>query len=51
MALASRSCPKGPYRFVDREYLPIHHESDPEAICAVLPGPLEPDGNHVVSKL
>jgi acetoacetate decarboxylase len=47
MPLASPSYPKGPYRFVDREYLVIHYESDPDAIRAMLPEPLEPDGNHV----
>lgn len=48
MPLASPSYPKGPYRFVDREYLLIHYESDPDAIRAMLPEPLEPDGNHVI---
>jgi acetoacetate decarboxylase len=47
MPLASPSYPKGPYRFIDREYLIIHYESDMEAIRALLPEPLEPDGNHV----
>ncbi len=47
MPLTSPSYPKGPYRFVDREYLIIHYESDPDAIRAMLPEPLEPDGNHV----
>jgi len=32
MPLASPSYPKGPYRFIDREYLLIHYESDPDAI-------------------
>ena len=48
MPLTSPSYPKGPYRFVGREYLLIHYESDPAAIRAVLPEPLEPDGNHVI---
>ena len=47
MPLASPSYPKGPYRFVNREYLLVHYESDPDAIRAMLPEPLEPDGNHV----
>ena len=46
MPLASPSYPKGPYRFVDREYLVVHYESDPEALRAMLPEPLELDGNH-----
>ena len=48
MPLASPSYPKGPYRFIDREYLLIHYESDPDAIRAMLPEPLEPDGNHAI---
>ena len=47
MPLASPSYPRGPYRFINREYLVIHYESDPDAIRAMLPEPLEPDGNHV----
>jgi acetoacetate decarboxylase len=47
MPLSSPSYPKGPYRFVNREYLVIHYESDPDAIREMLPEPLEPDGNHV----
>jgi len=47
MPLASPSYPKGPFRFIDREYLLIHYETDPEALRAMLPEPLEPDGNHV----
>jgi acetoacetate decarboxylase len=48
MPLTSPSYPKGPYRFIDREYLLIHYESDADAIRAALPEPLEPDGNHVI---
>ena len=48
MPLTSPSYPKGPYRFIGREYLLIHYESDPDAIRATLPEPLEPDGNHVI---
>ncbi|NNN15832.1 MAG: acetoacetate decarboxylase [Acidimicrobiaceae bacterium] len=47
MPLASPSYPKGPYRFLNREYLLVHYESDPEVIREMLPEPLEPDGNHV----
>lgn len=47
MPLASPSYPRGPYRFTDREYLLVHYESDPDAVRAMLPEPLEPDGNHV----
>ena len=43
MPLASPSYPKGPYRFVNREYLIIHYQTDPDAIRAMLPEPLEPE--------
>jgi acetoacetate decarboxylase len=48
MPLTSPSYPKGPYRFVNREYLLIHYKSDPDVIRAMLPEPLEADGNHVI---
>lgn len=47
MPLASPSYPKGPFRFFNREYLLIHYETDPEMLRALLPEPLEPDGNDV----
>jgi acetoacetate decarboxylase len=48
MPAASPSYPRGPYRFIDREYLIITYESDPEAIRAALPEPLQPDGSNTV---
>ncbi|PKO68758.1 MAG: acetoacetate decarboxylase [Betaproteobacteria bacterium HGW-Betaproteobacteria-16] len=48
MPMASPSYPKGPYRFVDREYLIITYQSDAGAIRAALPEPLEPDGSDTV---
>jgi acetoacetate decarboxylase len=42
MPLAGPSYPAGPYRFVDREYMVITYESDPETIRRQLPEPLEP---------
>lgn len=48
MPAASPSYPRGPYRFRDREYLIISYESDPAAIRAALPEPLEPDGSDTV---
>jgi len=48
MPMASPSYPTGPYRFVDREYLIISYESDPEAIRAALPEPLQADGSNRV---
>ena len=41
MPAAAPSYPKGPYRFINREYLVITYETDPEAIRAALPEPLE----------
>jgi len=40
MPPASPSYPRGPYRFVGREYLIITCESDPTAIRESLPEPL-----------
>ena len=48
MPMASPSYPRGPYRFLNREYLIITYESDPDAIRAQLPEPLEPDGSNTV---
>ena len=33
----------GPYRFVNREYLIITYRTDPDALAAVITGPLEDD--------
>jgi acetoacetate decarboxylase len=41
MPLTNPSYPPGPYRFVDREYLVITYRTDPEALRAVVPEPLE----------
>ncbi len=48
MPLASPSYPKGPYRFIDREYFIVAYESDPDIIREQLPEPLEPDGSNTV---
>jgi len=48
MPIASPSYPRGPYRFVNREYFIVTYESDPDAIRAALPEPLEPDGSNTV---
>ena len=42
------SYPIGPYRFVDRQYFNVLYESDPDAIRAMVPEPLEPDGSGTV---
>ena len=40
MPLTNPSYPRGPYRFVDREYFIITYRTDPEALRAVVPEPL-----------
>src|ERR1700748_3578488 len=41
MPLTSPSFPPGPYRFFNREYFVITYKTDPEALAAVVPEPLE----------
>lgn len=48
MPIASPSYPRGPYRFVDREYFIVTYVSDEAAIREALPEPLEPDGSNTV---
>ena len=48
MPVASPAYPRGPYRFVNREYFIVTYETDAEAIRAALPEPLEPDGSNTV---
>ncbi len=48
MPAASPSYPLPPFRFVDREYMVVVYESDPDAIRAALPEPLVPDASHQV---
>ena len=40
MPLTSPAFPRGPYRFVNREYLIITYRTDPAALKAVVPEPL-----------
>jgi acetoacetate decarboxylase len=47
MPLAGPSYPKGPYRFINREYMIIIYESDPDAVRHAVPEPLEPEENLV----
>jgi len=42
MPAAGPSYPAGPYRFVDREYMVITYETDPDIVRMHLPEPLEP---------
>ena len=41
MPLTSPSFPRGPYRFVNREFLIVAYRTDPQALRAVVPEPLE----------
>ena len=41
MPLTSPAYPPGPYRFVNREYLIIPYRTEPDALAAVIPAPLE----------
>src|SRR5438552_3896543 len=41
MPLTSPSFPPGPYRFFNREYFVISYRTDPQALAAVVPEPLE----------
>ena len=47
MPLTSPAFPVGPYRFVHREYLIITYETDPDALRAVVPEPLQVAAPHV----
>jgi len=49
MPALSPSYPKGPYRFINREYFIITYESDPEAIRRAVPEPLEPAKGNLVA--
>lgn len=48
MPLFSPSYSRGPFRFFRREYLIITYRTDPAAIRAALPEPLEPAGGDLV---
>ncbi|HKJ51457.1 MAG TPA: acetoacetate decarboxylase [Gammaproteobacteria bacterium] len=41
MPLTSPSYPRGPYRFVNREFMIITYRTEPEALRAVVPEPLQ----------
>ncbi|HSN31072.1 MAG TPA: acetoacetate decarboxylase [Ideonella sp.] len=47
MPLTNPAYPRGPYRFYDREFVVITYRSDPEALRAVVPEPLEVAGDTV----
>jgi acetoacetate decarboxylase len=48
MPIAGPSYPRGPYRFIDREYFIVTYESDRHAIREAVPEPLVPDGANTV---
>lgn len=41
MPLTNPAFPRGPYRFIDREFLIVAYRSDPDALRRVVPAPLE----------
>lgn len=47
MPLQSPTFPRGPYKFFNRQYLVVSYTTNPEAIRAALPQPLEPAGDTV----
>lgn len=49
MPAAGPSYPRGPYRFVDREFMVLTYETDPEIIREQLPEPLTPLHRPLVS--
>ena len=49
MPILGPSYPKGPYRFINREYFIITYESDAAALRAIVPEPLEPNQGNLVS--
>ncbi|GJE18321.1 acetoacetate decarboxylase [Methylobacterium marchantiae] len=48
MPAFSPSYPRGPYRFLRREYLIVTYETDAEALRRALPEPLEPHPENLV---
>ena len=47
MPLQSPTYPGGPYKFFERQYMIVYYRTDPARIRAMLPEPLEPDGDTV----
>lgn len=47
MPLNNPAYPRGPYKFYNREFVIISYRTDPEALRAVVPEPLEPIGDTV----
>ena len=49
MPMMGQTYPKGPYRFINREFLIITYESDAAAIREAVPEPLIPNTDNLVS--
>jgi acetoacetate decarboxylase len=47
MPASAPSYPRGPYRFMRRGYLIVNYETDPHALRAALPEPLEPAPGNI----
>ena len=47
MPLSSPSYPRGPYRFINREFFVVTYRTDPAALRAMVPEPLLPAGDLV----
>ena len=47
MPLTSPSYPRGPYRFINREFFVVTYRTDPAALRAMVPEPLLPAGDLV----
>jgi len=50
MPLTNPAYPKGPYRFIGREYLVISYRTDPDKLRAVVPEPLQIDPANPIVK-
>lgn len=48
MPLTSPIYPRGPYRFINREFMVISYRTDPKLLEAVVPEPLKPAGDGIV---
>jgi len=48
MPFTSPAFPKGPYRFTNREFFIVTYRTDPEALAAVVPAPLEVSDDPIV---
>lgn len=48
MPLTSPIYPRGPYRFMRREFMVISYRTDPALLAAIVPEPLEPAGEGIV---